>query len=63
MKILITGSNQILEFIFIYSLAIQKTEKFTGPTKFYRSWARVPVFIMRTEQSFTGLGPEEWCSS
>ena len=66
MKILITGSNQILEFIFIYtlcSLAIQKTEKFTGPTKFYRSWARVPVLIMRTEQSFTGLGPEYWCSS
>ena len=32
-------------------------------TKFYWSWARGLVLIMRTEQSFTGLGPEDWCSS
>ena len=32
-------------------------------TKFYWSWARGPVLIMRTEQSFTGLGSEDWCSS
>ena len=33
--------------LFFYSLVIQKTEKFT----------------VRSEQSFTGLGPEDWCSS
>jgi hypothetical protein len=32
-------------------------------TKYYWSWTRGLVLIMRTEQSFTGLGPEDWCSS
>ena len=32
-------------------------------TKFYWSWVGGPVFIVRTEQSFTGLGSEDQCSS
>ena len=32
-------------------------------TKFYWSWVGGLVLIVRTEQSFTGLGPEDWCSS
>ena len=32
-------------------------------TKFYWSWVRGPLLIARTEQSFTGLGSEDQCSS
>jgi hypothetical protein len=43
---------------------IIKTEKFTtGPNKVLLVLGQMMVLIMRTEQSFTGLGPKDWSSS
>jgi hypothetical protein len=55
-----TGPNQILEYIFIYivvldktwkiNLSEQKTEKFTSQNKdFCWSWAGGPVLVVRAE--------------
>ena len=46
LKFEFTGSNKILEFIFIYPVVLNKNWK-----------------IYWFEKSFTGIGPEDWCSS
>ena len=55
-----TGPNQVIEFIFInISISRQKLKKWLVRTKFYWYWAGGDW----SEQSLTGIGPEDLLSS